>query len=156
MMPQDEAESAANLPNECNEAIPTLVESACLVDAWVAFGLASQRGDRAWRDGMLEQAQGSAPEQHLQRAVILAWGNESQWSEAAQLMREDIYAAPSDLQPLLRYWLNEVEGRRNLASRLARSESERRGLAEENESLAEKLEALTDIEQSINLRHQAP
>nr|WP_163500919.1 hypothetical protein [Halomonas socia] len=155
-MPQSEAEQDVELPSQCNEPIPTLVESACLVDAWVAYGLASQRADREWRDAQLEQLQGSAPEQHLQRAVVLAWGSERQWSEAAELLRDDLHAAPSDLQPLLRYWLNEVEGRRALANRLGRSESERRGLVEENESLAEKLEALTDIEQSINLRQFSP
>ncbi|PAU76044.1 hypothetical protein [Halomonas salipaludis] len=155
-MQQSEVEPEPELPTQCNEPTPTLVESPCLVDAWVAYGLASQRGDREWRDAQIEQLQGSTPEQHLQRAVVLAWGSERQWSEAAELLRDDLHAAPSDLQPLLRYWLNEVEGRRALANRLERSESERRGLAEENESLAEKLEALTDIEQSINLRQFSP
>ncbi|MBD3894639.1 hypothetical protein IEI94_02060 [Halomonas sp. ML-15] len=155
-MQQDEAEPEAELPRQCNEPIPTLVESTCLVDAWVAYGLASQRGDSEWREEQLEQLQGSTPEQHLQRAVVLAWGSERQWNQAAELLEGDLHAAPSDLQPLLRYWLNEVEGRRSLANRLERSESERRSLAEENESLAEKLEALTDIEQSINLRQYSP
>ncbi|SDM06223.1 hypothetical protein SAMN05192555_10912 [Franzmannia pantelleriensis] len=155
-MQQSEPEPEAELPSQCNEPIPTLVESTCLLDAWVAYGLASQRGDREWREAQLEQLQGSTPEQHLQRAVVLAWGSERQWDQAASMLEEDLHAAPSDLQPLLRYWLNDVEGRRSLANRLERSESQRRSLAEENQSLAEKLEALTDIEQSINLRQYSP
>ncbi|MDR5906435.1 hypothetical protein [Franzmannia qiaohouensis] len=155
-MQQSEVEPEPELPTQCDEPIPTLVESACLVEAWVAYGLASQRADREWRDEQLEQLEGSTPEQHLQRAVVLAWGSERQWDQAAALLEEDLHAAPSDLQPLLRYWLNEVEGRRALSNRLQRSENERRSLAEANESLTEKLEALTDIEQSINLRQYAP
>lgn len=154
---QGEEGAGTEPPHECKDTIPILVDSSCMVDAWVVFGLASQRGDREWREATLEQTQGSAPEQHLQRAVVLAWGNSAQqWGQAAELLRDDLHAAPSDLQPLLRYWLNELEGRRNLASRLNRSERERSELAETNESLVEKLEALTDIEQSINLRQYSP
>lgn len=154
---QSETDSSLELLNECSEAIPVLAESRCLVDAWIAFSLASQRGDQEWREAALEQTQGSAPEQHLQRAVVLAWsGSTQQWGQAAELIRDDLHAAPSDLQPLLRYWLNELEGRRSLSSRLNSSERERRELVEANVSLTEKLEALTDIEQSINLRQYSP
>ena len=63
------------------------------------------------------------------------------------------------LQPLLRYWLNELEGRRSIKGRLEQARGElaegrREALEEENAALAEKLEALTAIEQSINLRQQ--
>ncbi|QJQ95149.1 MULTISPECIES: hypothetical protein [Halomonadaceae] len=159
MMPTAHIEAPnanSELPTECNEEIPTLVESTCLVDAWVAFGLASQRGNREWRDEMLERVDSPTAQARLNRAVLLAWGTERQWNQAAELLREDIHAAPSDLQPLLRYWLNEVEGRRGMSERLERSESQRRAASEENAALSEKLEALTDIEQSINLRQLSP
>lgn len=151
-MAAEEPEEAVN----CDEAIPTLVESHCLLDAWVDYGLTSQRGDREWRAETLESLEGNSERLHLARAVVLSWGSEREWKEAAELYRDNLYAAPSDLQPLLRYWLNEVEGRRSMAERLASSEAERGQLAAENKELADKLEALTDIEQNINLRQQSP
>jgi len=146
---------------KCQAEIPDFTDQACLLSDWAAFGLASQRGDRAWRDAMLVRLEGRASERRLARAVALAWGTEGQWDQASELYKADLAAAPAELQPLLRYWLNELEGRRAMASRLesvrgelAGSERHRAALKEENADLAEKLEALTAIEQSINLRHQ--
>ncbi|EPC02781.1 hypothetical protein L861_23495 [Litchfieldella anticariensis FP35 = DSM 16096] len=140
----------------CDEAIPTLKESHCLLDAWVDFGLASQRGDREWRESTLERLQREDSRSRLARAVALSWGTESQWDQAAEILRADLHTAPSDLQPLLSYWLNELEGRRAMGEKIAGSEAERQALAAENKELADKLEALTAIEQSINLRQQSP
>ncbi|MFC3285746.1 hypothetical protein [Litchfieldella rifensis] len=143
----------------CDEVIPTLVESDCLVEAWIDYGLASQRGDREWRDRMLESLEslkGKSERLHLARAVALSWGSEQEWSQAAELYRNNLHAAPSDLQPLFRYWFNELEGRRAMGERLASSEAQRYQLATKNKELAAKLEALTDIEQNINLRQQSP
>ncbi|GGY07559.1 hypothetical protein GCM10007160_38820 [Litchfieldella qijiaojingensis] len=152
----DMAEQESMEEMACEEAIPTLKESDCLVDAWVGYGLASQRGDREWREQTLEKLQGEDSHSRLARAVVLSWGSERQWDQAAEILRADLHAAPSDLQPLLRYWLNELEGRRAMTERLVSSEAERRQLAADNEELADKLEALTAIEQSINLRQQSP
>lgn len=145
----------------CQAEVPSFADEACLLYDWVAFGLTSQRGDRAWRDPMLTRLQGNAVERRLARAVALAWGSERQWDQAAELFKADLAAAPAELQPLLRYWLNELEGRRAMAGRLesaqgelAGTEQRRAALEEENAALAEKLEALTAIEQSINLRQQ--
>ncbi len=146
---------------DCQAEIPDFADEACLLHDWMAFGLASQRGDRDWRDGMLTRLAGSAAEQRLARAVALAWGNENEWHRASELYKADLHAAPGELQPLLRYWLNELEGRRAAAGRLATArrelaelQAQHAGLEEENAALAEKLEALTAIEQSINLRQQ--
>jgi hypothetical protein len=145
----------------CHAEVPGFADEACLLHDWVAFGLASQRGDRTWRDAMLGRLEGETPAQRLARAVALSWGSERQWDQAAALYDSDLHAAPVALQPLLRYWLNELEGRRAMAGRLestrgelADAESRRTRLEEENAALAEKLEALTAIEQSINLRQQ--
>ncbi|MGM1051704.1 MAG: hypothetical protein ACQEXO_04840 [Pseudomonadota bacterium] len=146
---------------DCRAEIPDFDDETCLLPDWSAFGLASQRGDRAWRDAMLARLEGRASERRLARAVALAWGSERQWDQASELYKADLAAAPAELQPLLRYWLNELEGRRGMASRLegvrgelVSAERRRAALEEENAALAEKLEALTAIEQSINLRHQ--
>ncbi|MFW6346333.1 MAG: hypothetical protein ACOC0M_08420 [Halomonas sp.] len=145
----------------CHAEVPGFANADCLLHDWVAFGLASQRGDRAWRDAMLSRLDGPAAEQRLGRAVALGWGSESQWDRASELYKADLHAAPAALQPLLRYWLNELEGRRAMASRLVTSnqaladmEAQHTVMQEENTALAEKLEALTAIEQSINLRQQ--
>lgn len=138
---------------QCVEAIPSLEYSDCLLDAWVAFGLAAQRGGDAWRADILERASGEARHARLARAVVYAWGGPSDWEQASELFKADLAAAPSQLQPLLRQWLNGVEARRKLARELASSESSRRQLAKERDELAEKLDALTAIEQSINSRN---
>lgn len=145
----------------CQAEIPDFGDEGCLLPDWVAFGLTSQRGNRAWREAMLARLAGSASERRLARAVTLAWGSEHQWDQAADLFKADLVAAPAELQPLLRYWLNELEGRRAMAGRLENVREELAGterrlaaLEEENTALAEKLEALTAIEQSINLRQQ--
>lgn len=153
--------AAAAAVSGCHAEVPGFDDEACLLHDWVAFGLSSQRGDRAWRDAMLTRLQGNANERRLARAVALAWGNEREWDQAAELYKADLAAAPVELQPLLRYWLNELEGRRSMVGRLesargelAEAEQRRAALEEENADLAEKLEALTAIEQSINLRQQ--
>lgn len=145
------------LASGCEREIPLLVESDCLLDAWVAFGLASQRGDREWREGLLSRLDGEDGRARLARAALLAWGSERQWDQAAGLFESDLIASsPEALQPLLRYWRNDLEGRRALSGRLARSESQRRALEVERQELEEKLEALTAIERSINLRQPSP
>lgn len=155
------AAPAGRTTGDCRAEVPDFADKACLLSDWAAFGLASQRGDRAWRDAMLAQLEGRASERRLARAVALAWGSERQWDQASELYKADLNAAPAELQPLLRYWLNELEGRRAMASRLVgvrgelvSAERRRVALEEENAALAEKLEALTAIEQSINLRQQ--
>lgn len=140
----------------CDETIPTLKESDCLLEAWVDYGLASQRGDREWRDKTLDRLQREDSRSRLARAVVMAWGSERQWAESAEILSEDLHAAPSDLQPLLRYWLNEVEGRRAMAERASRYESQASKLEQENAELTQKLDALTAIEQNMNLRQQLP
>lgn len=149
--PDEPAVSAA-----CFAEVPTFDDDACLLPDWIAFGLASQRGDRAWRDTMLERLEGPLPKRRLARAVALSWGSEREWQRAAELYKADLHAAPAALQPLLRYWLNELEGRRAMAGRLERSREELAALEAENAELAEKLEALTAIERNINLRQQSP
>ena len=138
----------------CFSEVPSFADNACLLHDWVGFGLASQRGNRAWRDGMLLTLEGESAEKRLGRAVLLAWGDETQWDQASELFKADLHAAPARLQPLLRYWLNEVEGRRNLSRKLVEEQSEREALAAENEALTEKLDALTAIERNINSRQQ--
>lgn len=138
----------------CDAEVPNFAESPCMLTEWVAFGLASQRGDREWRDNMLPRLAGHAPEQRLSRAVVMSWGSESQWDQASELYKADLQAAPSELQPLFRYWLNELEGRRKSLQRVGQERSEVARLTDENQALADKLEAMTAIEQSINLRQQ--
>ncbi|MCG6658438.1 hypothetical protein HOP52_11810 [Halomonas campisalis] len=152
---QAETPSPAKSP-VCAAELPDFTDDACLLPDWVAFGLASQRGDRDWRSAMLQRLEGSEAERRLARAVALGWGSERQWDQASELYKADLDAAPAELQPLLRYWLNELEGRRAMAGRLARSANELAELEAENAELAEKLEALTAIERSINLRQQSP
>ncbi|MBB3141126.1 hypothetical protein [Halomonas organivorans] len=138
----------------CFSEIPDFDEPSCMFEDWVAFGLASQRGDRAWRDAMLLRLEGKDTDRRLARAVVLAWGDERQWDQASELFKADLSAAPARLQPLLRYWLNEVEGRRGLNQRLSESRQAQDALAEEKAALEEKLDALTDIERNINSRQQ--
>ncbi|MCK0768837.1 hypothetical protein [Chromohalobacter canadensis] len=152
-MTQETSAPAAPVTS-CNDDIPKLADNVCLVDDWIDFGLASQRGDSEWRDTMLTRLQGDMPHLKLARAVVLAWGERDGWEQASELYKADISAAPSRLQPLLRQWLNELEARRDLASDLAKSESRRQALGRERDDLAEKLDALTAIEQSINSRHE--
>lgn len=148
----------------CGNELPSFVETRCLLDDWIALGLSSQRGDRGWRDITLARLEGERAERRLARAVVLAWGTERQWDQASELFKADLEIAPETLQPLLRYWLNELEGRRALTSRLAQSrqaqaslerlEREKAELEASNAELLEKLEALTAIERSINSRQQ--
>ena len=138
----------------CYAEIPDFGEPACLLEEWVALGLASQRGDREWRDVTLMRVSGDSHDQRLARAVVMAWGNEREWTQASELFKADLHTAPSRLQPLLRYWLNELEGRRALGQRLEESRRERLAVEEEKAALDEKLDALTDIERNINSRQQ--
>ncbi|WP_108445187.1 hypothetical protein [Halomonas denitrificans] len=154
-----------NAPNgtlACTDALPDFEDDDCLLPEWVAFGLTSQRGDRAWREATLLRLEGEGKVRRLSRAVLLAWGSEQQWNRASELFKADLASAPSELQPLLRYWLNELEGRRSLAGQLAERRraadaavEEKEALSQELEAMAEKLEQLTAIEQNINLRQQS-
>lgn len=157
-LPQAPGPEPAAVNPACEREIPLLVEeNACLLDAWVAFGLASQRGERQWRETLLARLDGEDKRSRLARAALLAWGSERQWDAAAGLLDDALIGeAPEALQPLLRYWRNDLEGRRALAGRLARSEHQRQALEAERLELEEKLEALTAIEQSINLRQPSP
>jgi len=145
----------------CHAELPDFDNAPCLLVDWIAFGLASQRGDRGWREATLTRLEGDRAERRLARAVLLTWGSEQQWDRASALYKADLHAAPAKLQPLLRYWLNELEGRRGLAGTLADTRRAHRFAVEENEALSQELEAmaakieqLTAIEQSINLRQQ--
>ncbi|MBZ9559468.1 MULTISPECIES: hypothetical protein [Modicisalibacter] len=140
--------------DQCLTEIPTLEENACMLAAWVDFGLAAQRGDSEWRQRILEEADGLAPRQRLARAVVLSWAGRDHWKDASELYKADLALAPSSLQPLLRQWLNGLEARRALAGELADSERSRRQVSRERDSLAKKLDALTAIEESINSRQQ--
>lgn len=140
----------------CRAEEPTFDNEACLLPSWVAFGLASQRGDGEWRTQALEHIDTahhrSETERELARAVVLAWGSEGEWQEAAALYEAHTHAAPADLQQLLRYWRNELEGRRSLASQNATVRNQVASLQREKAELSEKLEALTAIEQNMNSR----
>ncbi|MDT8894719.1 hypothetical protein RSO41_08605 [Halomonas sp. I1] len=140
-------------PN-CYAEVPGFADETCLLRDWVAFGLASQRGDGEWRERMRERLVGTQTETRLARAVVMSWGPPSQWKQASELFKADLHAAPPRLQPLLRYWLNEIERRRDQQHRLASSEQARDALVEEKEALAQKLDALTDIERNINSRQR--
>lgn len=152
--PEEPAEATA-----CT-AQPTFADEACLLHNWVAFGLASQRGDNAWRNEAVTEIESAAgrseAERELARAVALAWGSEREWREAATIYQEYTAAAPEELQPLLRYWRNELEGRRSLAGHRDNARGQLANLQRENAELSEKLEALTAIEQNMNLRQQSP
>lgn len=156
-----ERSHAVPASGDCHAEQPSFVDEGCLLSDWIDFGLASQRGDRTWREAMLKRLGGEAAEQRLARAVALSWGAQRQWEHASELFKADLSAAPQALQPLLRYWLNELERRRAMFGRLsaaqtaqADSEASRAALEEKNADLEKKLEALTAIERSINLRQQ--
>lgn len=140
----------------CLNEVPSLAPSECLLESWIDFSLAAQRGESEWRENMLSRLEGDSTRKRLARAVVLSWSDESEWEQASDLYKADLASAPSKLQPLLRQWLNSLEVRRELAAELADSEASRVALANERNSLAEKLEALTAIEQSINSRQQEP
>ncbi|MGQ4878500.1 hypothetical protein ACOJCM_07990 [Billgrantia sp. LNSP4103-1] len=144
----------------CHAVEPTFDSEACLLPSWVAFGLASQRGDGEWRRQALTEIDSahdrSEAERNLARAVALAWGSEREWQEAADLYQTHTHAAPADLQPLLRYWRNELEGRRSLARQSDNARSQVASLQREKAELSEKLEALTAIERNMNSRQQSP
>ncbi|WP_110598829.1 hypothetical protein [Salinicola lusitanus] len=145
--------------------IPTYADNVCLVDSWVAFGLEAQRGDDEWREEVLERVGRSRTDQKAVRAVVLSWDGPAQWAQASNFYKASIGSAPARLQPLLQQWLNELEERRQLYASRGTNGSQRAGgndtraLKQENEKLkqqlkemSDKLEALTDIERTINAR----
>lgn len=153
-------ESAAVSPdvkNSCLGAggLPDFIEEDCLLDEWVAFSLQAQRGNSDWHRNTLEQLEGTRHDRRLARAVLLSWGDESDWKHASDLFKADLPTAPSRLQPLLRQWLNGLEERRDLIVERDKSDSARRKLSADNAQLSKKLEALTAIEESINSRRQS-
>ncbi len=154
MPPRDDGPSVAT--SDCLSDVPSLLPSDCRLAAWVDFGLAAQRGDTEWREQMLARLDGETTQHRLTRAVVLSWADESRWERASDLFKADLSAAPSELQPLLRQWLNGLEARRALAAELDESKASRIRLSRERNSLAEKLDALTAIEESINSRQQEP
>lgn len=151
-----DSEQPAPSAAACRAVEPTFDNEACLLPSWVSYGLASQRGDGEWRSQALENIDNapdrSETERQLARAVVLAWGSEREWQEAAELYQAHTHAAPADLQPLLLYWRNELEGRRSLASQNAEVRGQVAALQREKTELSEKLEALTAIEQNMNSR----
>lgn len=154
--PQDASNNLAVVASGCLKEVPSLAPSECLLESWIDFNLAAQRGEPEWRENMLNRLEGDSTKRRLARAVILSWSDDSEWEQASELYKADLASAPSRLQPLLRQWLNSLEARRALAEELAASEASRVALSNERNSLAEKLDALTAIEQSINSRQQEP
>jgi hypothetical protein len=142
--------------SDCLSEVPSLQDNECLLEAWIDFGLAAQRGDEAWRKRTLERIEGELASERLARAVVYSWADRSRWGDASELFKADLALAPSRLQPLLRQWLNGLEARRELANQIDHSEAARRQIVRERDDLAQKLDALTEIEQSINLRNQSP
>lgn len=138
--------------NQCLSEIPSLEVSDCLLESWIDFGLAAQRGDAVWRENTLAELDGERVDQRLARAVVLSWAPRQRWKEASELYKADLAAAPSELQPLLRQWLNGLEGRRALLDEIAAIRNARNRAIQERDALAKKLDALTAIEKSINSR----
>lgn len=161
-------EQSAN--RSCPGGVPDFTPDACLLDDWIAFGLASQQGDEAWRSAMLAQLEETAATPHqaqrLATAGVLAWGDEEQRREASSLLHADLGIAPGPLQPLLSYWLGELEQRRALYARLSEEERKSRASARRNhqleadvdamdsqvDALKTKIQTLTDIERNIDSR----
>lgn len=149
----------------CGET-PTFADNVCLLDSWVDFGLEAQRGDDAWRLDKIGELHGSRPEQKAARAVVLSWDGPAEWQQASNLYKATISSAPPRLQPLLQQWLNDLEERRQLYAqqgagdiRQGESSDDTQTLKRENEKLkkrlqemSDKLDALTDIERTINSR----
>lgn len=153
LMPQRD-EPLDTVDNQCLSEVPNLEANDCLLESWVDFGLAAQRGDAEWRENTLAELDGESANQRLARAVVLSWAERQHWKDASELYKADLAAAPSPLQPLLRQWLNGLEGRRALLDEIAASKGARNQAVQERDALAEKLDALTAIEESINSRQQ--
>ncbi|MGQ7242997.1 hypothetical protein ACUN9V_05980 [Salinicola sp. V024] len=158
--------SSESIPAGCGD-IPSYADNVCLVDSWVAFGLQAQRGDDDWRQRTLDKVGQHRMDQKAVRALVLSWDGPGEWQRAADLYKASIDSAPTRLQPLLQQWLNELEERRKLyAQRSTSTNASRQGghsdtqaLKRENEKLkqqlkemSDKLDALTDIERTINAR----
>lgn len=150
------ADSVPAESTQCLSDVPSLSASDCMLSAWVDFGLAAQRADTEWRERILEQVEGDTHSERLARAVVYSWSSQSKWDDASELLKADLSAAPSELQPLLRQWLNGLEARRKLLGEVYKSEASRRQVVQERDDLAKKLDALTAIEESINSRSQTP
>jgi FtsZ-binding cell division protein ZapB len=156
--------SSESIPAGCGE-IPSYADNVCLVDSWVAFGLQAQRGDDDWRERTLDKVGQDRMDQKAVRALVLSWDGPGEWQHASNLYKASIDSAPARLQPLLQQWLNELEERRKLyaqrstnASRQG-SHNDTQAVKRENEKLkqqlkemSDKLDALTDIERTINAR----
>ncbi|MFD2191167.1 hypothetical protein [Pistricoccus aurantiacus] len=159
-------------------AVPPLVNSEAALQAWVDYGLAAQRNDQEWREKKMSQIDIYDEQTQLAQAVLLSWGSERQWEKAAALYEAGLPMAPPKLEPLFRYWMNDLKRRRELLRRLYYSESRRQPssvaprqqrdssnveeateLEEVKRKLketTEKLDALTDIEKNINQRQSSP
>lgn len=164
------AEPAGSQGLACPGGVPDFTPDACLLDDWIAFGLASQQADEAWRSATLAQlgeaAETQHPAQRLATASVLAWGDEPQRRQASSLLHADLDVAPKPLQPLLDYWLGELEQRRAMYARLSEEERKSRALARRNhqlktdvdtldsrvDALQTKIQTLTDIERNIDSR----
>ena len=151
MMPGESFEMGTS--THCLDELPTLADSSCMLESWVDFGLAAQRGDSQWQEETLNRMSSDSTRDRLARAVIYSWSSQANWERASELYKADISAAPSPLQPLFRQWLNALERHRSLAAAYADSESSRRQLIKERDELTKKLDALTAIEENFNLRN---
>lgn len=154
----------------CPGGIPDFTQDECLLDNWITYALVSQQGDHEWRDVTLAQLEVEGDKQRaaqrLAQAIVLAWGDDTQRSQASSLLHADLGVAPARLKPLLNYWLSELERRREASARLAEARRARRASIQQNgalqaqldalnsqvEALTTKIEALTEIERNINAR----
>lgn len=137
----------------CLDELPTLADRSCMLESWIDFGLAAQRGDNQWREETLDRISSDSTRDRLARAVMYSWSSQESWERASELYKADLSSAPSELQPLLRQWLNSLERHRRLAQSYNESESSRRQLISERDELSKKLDALTAIEENFNLRN---
>ncbi|WP_027966460.1 hypothetical protein [Halomonas halocynthiae] len=169
VLPLMEGLEEGNQELSCLSNMPDFTQDECLLDRWVAYGLASQQGDEQWRSRLLAQldeASALRSDQRLVKAVVLAWGSAAQRSQAFSLFQADIDTAPKNLQPLFDYWVGELEQRRKANAQLAEARRTRRVTTQQNRALQEqvdelksnvetlttKIEALTEIERNINAR----
>ncbi|MCM2130030.1 hypothetical protein [Larsenimonas rhizosphaerae] len=136
---------------------PVLIEGECLLPNWIAFGIRAQHGNDEWRRDILKQTGDDTPQDRLARAVVLSWGTRAEWKQATALYRTELDKAPVPLQPLLHYWLDELEYRKTLVSSATPTRDPRiQQLADKNAELTRKLDALTAIEESMNARRRSP
>ena len=134
---------------------PVLIEGECLLPNWIGFGSRAQHGNDEWRSDMLKQTGDDTPQDRLARAVVLSWGTRAEWKQATALYQAELDKAPVSLQPLLHYWLDELEYRKTLVSSTT-TDPRIQQLADRNAELTRKLDALTAIEESMNARRRSP